>query len=209
MDRIAVLTLEQGGDAVSGLQAVEQTLKDNPQGETAQWSLVDKARLIGEGSNTGSLTKMLKKMSQDRSAPGASIALELLVKSALANKQFSGAVQAFGVLKEQFPHAVGLAALADQMTEIPEDEVKDVQAEKITGTYYAVKVGVFSEKSNADKQVERCRQPGQPFSIDSKEIGGRTYFIVYIGRYRSFAEADAVKAKLEDQFSESYQVIAR
>lgn len=209
MARIVTLAHEQQGDQVAALQMVEQSAKEHSQDEYSQWSLIDRARLMGAGDKTAGLTKMLKKLSLDKSGLGASIALQLLVKNSLANQQFGDAVQYFAALKEQYPHAVGQAALADQMADIPEEDIKDAQAEKLTGTYYAVKVGVFSEKGNADKQVERCRQPGQPFTIDSKVIGGKNYFIVYVGRYRSFAEAEELKTRLESQFSESYQVTAR
>jgi cell division septation protein DedD len=209
MTRISILATEKSGDQPGALEQAEQFLSENPTGGPSQWVTIDCARLVGAEDRSAELARRLKKIMQDHTSPAAAVALEQLIQRALASRQPDNAVAYFGSLKEQFPNAVGLGAIADQMTDLPEDSSTDAQAEKITGTYYAVKVGVFSSKENADKQVARCRQGTQPFSIDSKEIGGKTYYIVYVGRFREYAEAQALKAKLEGQFGETYQVSAR
>lgn len=210
MSRILVLKQEQEGERDEAASAIDFLLEQNPRGDARQWSLIDKARVSDEiGDQAAGVTKALTKLSQERSGPGVATAMYMLVRNAVAAKQFDDAVLYFGLLKEESPHAVGLASLADQLGDIPEDELKDSRAEQATGTYYAVKVGVFSQRANADQQADKCRVPGQPSVVDAKQISGKTYYIVYVGRYRAFAEAEQLKSKLEDRLNDSFQVVAR
>ncbi len=209
MSRIVLLEREPGGDTESAAPSIDSLLDQFPRGEIRQWLLIDQARIAAGDNQSAEVVKPLKKLSQERSGPGVATAMIMLARNAVASKQFDDAVKYFGLLKEEFPHAVGLSSLADQLGDVPEEELKDAQAEKATGTYYAVKVGVFSQKANADQQADQCRQIGQNITVDSKQIGGKTYYIVYVGRFRTFAEAEQLKSKLEARLNDSFQVVAR
>ena len=49
----------------------------------------------------------------------------------------------------------------------------DNTAEKLTGTFYSVKVGVFSSPENARRHAETFKQHNQPVDIVSKDISGK------------------------------------
>ena len=82
-------------------------------------------------------------------------------------------------------------------------------AEKLTGTFYAVKVGVFSSRENADRQADIFKKYKKPVDIREKRISGKNYHVVYVGRFQSYQDAYQFKSTLEATHGEVYQVVAR
>jgi cell division septation protein DedD len=83
------------------------------------------------------------------------------------------------------------------------------KAETLTGTYYSVKVGVFSESANARKQADKFKDTGKKVDIETRRISGSDYRVVYVGRFDDYDEATRFKLRLEAAHNETYQVVAR
>ncbi|MFZ1683571.1 MAG: SPOR domain-containing protein [Candidatus Zixiibacteriota bacterium] len=207
--RLSIMGYQEAGELDSAAAQVDDYLKQYARTESYQWGVIDRGRLGDSTSSSQSAAKLLKKLSQEQSGAAIPVALAMLAERAAKAGQTDDAVRYFTLLKEAYPHAVGLSSVAEMVGDLPDQPTKDTQAEKITGTYYAIRVGIFAQKENADRQAERCRRDKLPFTIDTKDVSGKLYYVVYVGRFRSFAEAEQTKEQLESEFGETYQVTAR
>lgn len=209
MFRLSILLDEKAGRYETALKQVDRYLVRYKGTEGAQWGTIDKARLmVAEKKPIGAL-EMLRSLSRESSGPGVPQALYLLAFDAYNRNQYDDAVFYYNLLREAYPSAVGLDALIDRLGSIPDKQKTDDRAERLTGTYYSVKVGVFSEKDNAKRQRDRFDSYGQKIDIGTKDISGRTYHVVYVGRFTSYNEALQFKTTLEANHDEVYQVVAR
>jgi hypothetical protein len=207
--RLSVMSYQEAGELDSAAAQVDGYLKLFARTESYQWGVIDRGRLGDSALSSQSPSKLLKKLLQEQSGGAIPIALAMLAERAANAGQTDEAVRYFSLLKEGYPHAVGLSTVAELVGDLPDQPARDTQAEKLTGTYYAVRVGIFAQKENADRQAERCRGDKRPVTIDTKDVSGKLYYIVYVGRFSSFAEAEQAKEQLESEFGETYQVSAR
>ncbi|UCD95487.1 MAG: SPOR domain-containing protein [Candidatus Zixiibacteriota bacterium] len=134
--------------------------------------------------------------------------LYLLSYYSIEQKRIDDAILYFNILKEGYPHAVGLDDLIDKFGRF-EKRAGDQRAEEMTGTVYSVKVGVFSVKDNAEALAGRLKQYGKKLEIEQKIISDKKYYVVYVGRFLSSEEAMAFKSRLELSEKEAFQVVAR
>ena len=109
--------------------------------------------------------KLLRELSREDGGPGVPTALYLLAEDAIETRKTDDAVFFYNLLREGYPSAVGLGALIEAMTGMSTPDAANTQAEEITGTYYSVKVGVFSVEENAKKLAEEFRQYGKPVDV--------------------------------------------
>jgi tetratricopeptide (TPR) repeat protein len=122
-------------------------------------------------------------------------------------KRIDDAILYYNILKESYPDAVGLDDLVSGFSGLKISG--GGEAEKITGTYYAVQVGVFSVRDNAREMKKRMEKYGQPLDLQEKTISNKKYYVVYVGKFTSSDEAMAFKTRLESQEKEAFQVVAR
>lgn len=209
MRRLSILADEKSRQYDRALDQIDKYLVRNPDGDANQWGEIDKARVMMLSNKRIGAVKMLRSLSRKSSGPGVSQALYLLATDALANKQYDDAVFFYNLLREAYPSSVGLDALVERLGDISAPVVNDNTAEKLTGTYYSVKVGVFSDKDNARRQKDIFKSYGKPIDIQSKGISGKTYHVVYVGQFSSYTDAVLFKETLEANHSEVYQVVAR
>jgi tetratricopeptide (TPR) repeat protein len=209
MRRLSILADEKSRQFDRALDQIDKYLVRNPDGDANQWGEIDKARVMLLSNKRIGAVKMLRSLSRKSNGPGVAQALYLLATDALANKQFDDAVFFYNLLREAYPSAVGLDALVESLGDNSAPSTNDNTAEKLTGTYYSVKVGVFSEKDNARRQQDIFKTYGKPIDIESKGISGKTYHVVYVGRFTSYSDAVLFKETLESNHREAYQVVAR
>ena len=69
--------------------------------------------------------------------------------------------------------------------------------------HFAVQVGEFAVPSNADNLVFRLEQEGLRPRIYPELSGPKTVYVVTIGRYSSFEDADAATARALERFPEA------
>lgn len=170
---------------------------------------IDKAHLmLTHGKQIGA-NKLLKKLSRQRNGPGVPQALYQLTVNAIDQHQVDDAVFYYNLLREGFPSSVGLNALINRLAELSTDDVQNVEADKLTGTYYSVQVGVFSISSNAKRQADLFKQYRYNVEIKFKTISGVKYHVVYVGQFENFNAAAAFKRMLEANHHEVFQVVAQ
>ncbi|HKK20080.1 MAG TPA: SPOR domain-containing protein [candidate division Zixibacteria bacterium] len=209
MFRISILIDEKNGAYDAAVRQVDRYLLEFKDGDLDQWGLIDKARIMGEYDKSVAAESMLRKLSRERGGPGVPQSLYLLANEAIADKHSDDAVFYYNLLREGYPNSIGLSAIVRKMEGLASDTYRDNTAEKLTGTYYVVQVGVFSEKKNAERQADIFKQYDQKVEIGTKTISSTKYNVVYVGRFSSYDAADKFKRKLESDRNEVFQVVAR
>ncbi|MEW5994710.1 MAG: SPOR domain-containing protein [Candidatus Zixiibacteriota bacterium] len=209
MLRMSVMVDELRRSHESALRQADRYLLEYSDGPAAQWGLIDKARLMfGHDKHIGAL-KLLRKLSREKSGPGVPQALYLLAADAVVRGRTDDAMFYYNLFREEFPSAVGLDAIVDRMAGMTTDDQSDAAAEKLTGTFYSIQVGVFSEPDNAKRQAETFSMYGQDVDIKKKVITDKEYRVVYVGRFDTYLDALTFKKMLEAKHDEVFQVVAR
>ncbi len=209
MLRLSVLLDERQKEFDTALRQIDRYLLEYNRGDVGQWGLVDKARVMKSFNKNIGSNKQLKKLSRESSGPGVPQSLYMLAEDAIDRKRLDDAIFYFNLLREAYPTAVGLDPLMERMEGVSASYQSDNTAEKRTGTFYSIQVGVFSVKANAGKQADKFKQYDKKVDIKSKKISGKTYRVVYVGRFSDYASASAFKDKLERNHNEVFQVVAR
>ncbi len=209
MMRFSVLVDQMTNDYESALKQVDRYLLYYTVGDEAQRGQIDKARVLRAHKKDIGATKMLQSLARGKPGPGVPQALYLLALNAVKRDRIDDAVFYYNLLREGFPNAVGLDCLVDRLGGMSQKISHDRSAEEITGTYYSVQVGVFSDKGNAKKHAATFKPYNQKVDIKVKTISGKKYRIVYVGRFQTFEEARQFKTELEIAHGEVYQVVAR
>ena len=209
MLRLSAWLDEKAREYESAVRQSDRYLLEYSEGDARQWGLLDKARImLSFGKKIGAV-KLLRQLSREKSGPGVSQALFLLAQNAIDASRTDDAVFYFNVLREGYPAAVGLDILIDRMSGMTSPDADDAAAEKLTGTYYSVKVGVFAERRNAERQARKFSAYDKKVDVKTKTISDKKYRIVYVGRFQTYNEALAFKETLEANHKEVFQVVAR
>ncbi len=209
MIRYSVLVDQEAGQYESALRQVDQYLLQHTADDDAQWGQLDKARVLRRHGKEIGADKLLRELSRAKSGPGVAPALYLLTIDAVKNRNSDDAVFYYNLLREGYPAAIGLNALVDRMAVLSSDFGQDREADRLTGTFYSVQVGVFADHGNAKDMAGRFKKHGYEVDIRDKRISNVTYNVVYVGRFPSFNEAAACKTRLEAEHQEAFQVVAR
>ncbi|SYZ73212.1 exported hypothetical protein [Candidatus Zixiibacteriota bacterium] len=195
-------------DSQTTNRLLELTARENPDSLTGLNARLQQARIMAQQGKYTEARKVLKRLIKSSFDNIASSSLYLLSQMALEQKRNDDALFYFNLLKEEFPDAVGLDDLSDQLSNF-QASGNDQSAEKITGTTYAVQVGVFSVRDNAMKMTDRMKKYNQKVEILEKTISGKKYYVVWVGKFLSSDQAMVFKARLETAENETFQVVAR
>ncbi len=209
MLRLSVLRDELAGDYDAALQECDHYLVRHSSGETEQWGQVDKARIMTANKKSIGSSKTLRALVRARSGGGIPQALYLLGMEAVHRNRIDDAVFYYNLIREGYPSAVGLDELMEKLGGMSTPSSGDNAAEQLTGTYYSIKVGVFSSKSNAEEYADEFERYDRGVEIRKKEISGKEYHVVYVGRFQDYAEASRFKLQLEAAHHEAFQVVTR
>lgn len=209
MMRLSILADElQGNLELAQRQADRYSVRFS-KGVDSQWGRLDRARIMMANKKKVGAIRLLEKLSREKHGVGVPQSLYLLAQNAIKHSRTEDAVFYFNLLKEAYPAAIGLDALSVQLGALSNSYRTDNMAELITGTYYTVKVGVFTKKANAQGLKDLFESMGHTVSVQGKNISGRRYHVVYVGRFSDYEEAVALKKHLETTQGEVYQVISR
>ncbi len=170
---------------------------------------IDKARIMMSHRKTIAARVLLRKLSSKKSGEGVAPALYYLTLDATNRKRTDDAVFFYNLLKEGYPASIGLDALLDNMSGLSSYSQREKIADQRTGTYYSVQLGVFADRKNAERFSKKFKKYGHKVEIKSKYISGRTYRVVFVGRFNSYEAAAIFEQKLEAEHKEVFQVIAR
>jgi hypothetical protein len=209
MQRLSVLTDGLSKEYESALRQCDRYLMDNSSGDKQHWGLVDKARILSAHGMEIGAGETLRQLSRSKKGVGVPQSLYLLGMQAIARNKVDDAIFFYNMLREAYPAAVGLDQLQVGLGGMKPRASSNNKAEALTGTYYSVKVGVFSESANARKQADKFKESGQKVDIERRRISGRDYQVVLVGRFDDYDEATRFKLRLEAAHHETYQVVAR
>lgn len=209
MTRLSVLVDERQKEYESALRQCDRYLVSHSSGNAHHWGLIDKARILDAHGKRIGANETLRQLSRARKGVGVSQALYLLGMDAIARDRADDAIFFYNILREGYPAAVGLDELMTGLGDMSARATSDNQAEKLTGTFYSVKVGVFSESGNARRQADLFKGYDKKVEIKTRKISGKKYRVVYIGRFQDYQEAVRFKLQLEATHREAFQVVAR
>lgn len=207
--RLRVLALEQSGSGAEAKSRLESLGKAKMTPEQQKWVGIDQARLTLADPKKKAAVTSLQSLAGTKNKEIVPVALYMLCSQAIEAGKIDEAARWYNMLNDQFPEAVGLDGLVDRLGSVSSGPEPDIKAEKATGTFYSIKVGVFSSAENAAQQAQMFSDSNMKVETARKTIGGQKYSIVYVGRFRSFDEADRARVELESKTGEQYQVVAR
>jgi tetratricopeptide (TPR) repeat protein len=209
MLRFSVFIDQSSGAFEAAVRQIDRYLLMFSEGDASQLGVIDKARVMMNFNKRVGSDKLLRKLAREKQGVGVPQALYLLGLESVRAKRTDDAVFYYNLLREGYPSAVGLDALIDKMMDVSTSASADDAAARLTGTFYSVQVGVFSEKKNADKQAEVFKAYDRKVEIKTKTISNVKYRVVYVGRFQSYEDAVSFKKRLESNHDEVYQVVAR
>lgn len=209
MLRYSIVADEQVGDFDAAIRQADRFSLLFSRKDVAQLGTVDKARVMLRFNKRIGADKLLRKLSREKSGPGVPLSLYMLARQALRERRTDDAVFYYNIMREGYPAAIGLEALITLMMDASTSDATDNTAEKLTGTFYSVKVGVFSNKGNAKKQAGLFKSYDRKVEIKEKRISNVKYHVVYVGRFSNYLKAIDFKDQLEANHKEFFQVVAR
>ncbi len=147
-----------------------------------------------------------------RQFPNHLLAPEALYNAALCWTAMASADSARSILKTliaKYP-ASSFAKLAGRELKSTGDLVVKEQPEKKTGTKrFFVQTGAFSSRENALLQKQFFEQKGIKSQIQTKQVGSRTLYMVWVGAFSTAAEAGKYGLILKKKYKVSYRVVER
>lgn len=207
MMRLYALAADETGQKEAADRHVELLTRENENGLYGDIGRLEKARRQYSVKEYTAAQKICRNLTKSKYDEAVAPALYLLSSYSFRQKRIDDAILYYNILKESYPDAVGLDDLVSGFSELKVSG--GGEAEKITGTFYSVQVGVFSVRDNARDTKKRMEKYGQPLEIQEKTISNKKYYVVYVGNFGSSDEAVAFKARLEAQENEAFQVVAR
>ncbi len=209
MIRYSVLIDQHDKKYETALRQVDRYLLDFTDEQRQQCGKIDKARIMNYNNKNIGADRLLGTLSRLRSGEGVPQALYLLTLRAVEKQNTDDAVFYYNVLREGYPSSVGFDALVDKLLGLTANKKSDSEADRLTGTFYSIQVGVFSNKGNAKRQADLFKKYGHKVEIKDKIISGIKYNVVYVGKFSSFEKASDLKLQLEAENHEAFQVVAR
>jgi hypothetical protein len=133
--------------------------------------------------------------------------LIFLAKASLARGNTERALLNYNILREKYPDAVGQDEVLQELKQVSDRRTGEESKEIFEGVFYAVQVGVFAVKDNAERMSKRVEGYGYKARITRRSISGNAYYIVLAGRFSTQKEAQVAKEKLEMGEHEVFKVV--
>ena len=113
-----------------------------------------------------------------------------------------------GILTEKYPrvveHFLGVST-ATGSEEPPPDDTAEILAE----IEYAVQLGAFSDRKNAERLRDKYRRRGYTVHFFSRKVAGKRYWVVQVGSFTAVEKAKKLMRKLQQEDQAAYRVIVR
>ena len=207
MLRLYSLAADKIGKKSSADRDIDLLTRENENHLYGDIGKLEKARRLYNARDYIAAQKICRGLTKSKYNEVVAPALYFLSYYSFEQKRIDDAILYYNILKESYPDAVGLDDLVSGFSDLKISGGGD--AEKITGTYYSVQVGVFSMRDNARDMKKRMEKYDQQIEIKDKTISNKSYYVVYVGKFTSSDEAIAFKTRLESQENEAFQVVAR
>ena len=208
MQRLCAHALGQLKKNEEGVKIRRNLIRENPENLIGATGRLDRAVSYYMHKDYIKAQNICRELAGSKFDEVAAPSLFMLSYYSLEQRRIDDAILYYNILKEGYPHAVGLDDLIDRFSNLNESPA-NYEAEHITGTVYSIQAGVFSVKGNAYSLKDRLKQYGKPVEVKKKTISEKEYYVVYVGRFVSSKQAMTFKARLETHEKEVYQVVAR
>jgi tetratricopeptide (TPR) repeat protein len=208
MLRLAALASDRLGKRAESERFLDLLIKENPENRFGAIGKLDKAGSLYRRKDYTEAQNICRKLGQSKYDDVVAPAYFMLSFYSIDQKRIDDAILYYNLLREGYKHAVGLDDLAGRFEPF-DSAAGNHRAEEITGTVYSVQVGVFSVEDNAKKLARHMETYGEKVEIGKKKISDTYYYVVYVGRFLSSADAMAFKSRLELSEQDAFQVVAR
>lgn len=150
----------------------------------------------------------IKRYNEVISAGGTPALLALYNRTYLQarNGQTDQGFSGYTMLSEHDSEFLGSREILE-LLEIYQDVDVDGAAEHLTGVRYTIQIGTYADRGKADFWKRQLEVEGYDASVRARNVDGKRYWRVTIGRYDTVEKAQAVKQTLENIFSGSYRVV--
>lgn len=209
MKRFSAYLDERNRKYEAAIKQIDRYLLEYNRGDANQQGRIDKARIMLAFNKDIAAYNLLRDLSREKQGEGVPQALYMLAHNSIKNKRTDDAVFFYNVLREGFPSAIGLDPTINKMENMVTSGDRDSRAEELTGTFYSVQVGVFSNQGNAKRHAESFKRYKYDIDIKRKTISNKEYHVVYVGRFSTYEEAYNIKRNFDASFNEVFQVVAR
>jgi tetratricopeptide (TPR) repeat protein len=123
---------------------------------------------------------------------------------------YKTAAQTYERLKREYPGSPYLAPIESRTAFRGTDEGERVKSSGGSDrTSFAVQVGAFSTLENANKQKKYFQNIGQPIDILNKVKGGRSFYLVWVGNFKSYEDARKFGSDLRARYKIEPLVVER
>ncbi|MCJ7508646.1 MAG: SPOR domain-containing protein [candidate division Zixibacteria bacterium] len=120
------------------------------------------------------------------------------------------AILYYNLYKEKSPYGIGMEENTKNLVKPQEAKKGDSgKAERMVSARYTIQLGVFGVKENADGVYSKFKAEGYKMRMFDKIINQKKYYIVQLGDFVSYEEAQKLREKLEKETGESYRIILR
>ena len=151
-------------------------------------------KLIGEFENSDIISTALIQISNCYAAMG--------------NKD--KAILYYNLYREKSPYGIGVEEHTKNLAKPQEPKKGDSgKAERMVSARYTIQLGVFGVKENADRVYSKFKVEGYKMRMFDKTINQKRYYIVQLGDFVSYDEAQKLREELEKEAGESYRIILR
>jgi tetratricopeptide (TPR) repeat protein len=123
---------------------------------------------------------------------------------------YKTAAQKYERLKQAYPNSPYLVHGAPRATDREAEAVEGLGSARSSdsGTY-TVQVGAFSTAENAGKQKRFFHSVGYPVEIRNKVKQGKSYYLVWIGNFKSYDEARKFRNEMKGKYKIEPIVVER
>jgi Flp pilus assembly protein TadD len=164
------------------------------------WGLYGQAQCALLRHDTADAIRLIRKAASMEKHAASGPALLLLGQLSDAYRRPEDAYRYLAMYRETYPH--GFLPVVERSVAV------DDRADQAAGLEYAVQVGVFGDKANAERQRSLFAKLKYPISLKGKTIAGQRYTAVWVGKFKSREDAQRVRRELEEKFDDTYRVVA-
>lgn len=163
------------------------------------WALYGQGEAALRRGDTSEALRLFKQTTRMNGHPANAPALMMLGNLYDARGKASDAFRYLAMYREAYPD--GILPLVEHAVATTD------RAEAAAGLVYTIQVGVFGDKANARRQLERFTDLGYTAILKPKLMAGKQYNAVWVGRYKTREAAQSAREKLESKFDDTYRVV--
>jgi len=174
----------------------------------AAWAQLEMGEVyFSQGNYNKSLKEYNKVVDKYAETEAFPLALSGIYRAFENSGEKDKAILYLNLYKEKYPEGIDLAGqvLFEEIA-IEKDPGK---AEKLTGTKYAVQIGVFANKENADRKMKKLRTRGYDVEQSYRIIKDKRYYVIRVGSLDSIPEAQRLREELEREEGEVYRIVIK